>query len=78
MNIYKVELPHNIYLGKKTFYEFVVISKTEDDARNTHPSGRPREWVKQCDIHKLVVTKIGKADEKYKENVIICTSFLDE
>jgi hypothetical protein len=78
MNIYKVELPKDLYLGPKTYYEYVIISKSEDDARNSNPECLSHEWVKECDRHRLVITKIGKADEKYKNYEIICRSFIDE
>mgnify|MGYP003463396401 CR=1 FL=1 len=86
----------NIYLVARTdrvdydeFDSFVVIAKTEEEAKNIHPYYKEEEdakeeawywknshsWVKKDDLYSLTITLIGKATKEYKVRKVICASF---
>jgi len=87
MNIYLVERTDGV--GYDEFDSFVVIAKTEEGAKNTHPYYKEEEdnkeeawywknynsWIKKDDLNRLTVTLVGKATKEYKVRKVICASF---
>lgn len=79
MNLYHVK--QTINNDYDTYSDFVIAANTEEEARNTHPSGNQAcwdgtyagSWVSIRDRHQLVVTHIGKARPGITG--IICRSF---
>lgn len=72
------------YLDYDTYSDFVVVARTEDEARNSHPSGIGPHWdyyghggwIKPDDKHLLKVTCVGLCtDYSYKTGDVICASF---
>jgi len=58
-----------------TYTDFVVICKSANEARNTHPSGDPdswryMEWCSRENIAQLTVTLLGKASPSAPKGVI--------
>ncbi len=86
MNIYHVS-GYEKYLGYDSYDSFVIVCKTEEIARNTHPSNgeykwwnnemydrQCNSWVKEEDVPNLTVTHVGVANEN-TEDGLVCSSF---
>lgn len=69
------------YLGYDSYSDFVVVARSEEDARNIHPGGcddwtRKGVWAKKEHIGHLKVTCIGLCtNPEFVEGQIICASF---
>lgn len=82
LKIFHVKEPSDSKLGYDSYSEFVVAAETEDEARNTYPSGCyavnedwPEEhggaWVSKDQVATLRVTLLGVADDAIEEGVIL-------
>lgn len=75
--------PEFKYLDYDTYSDFVVVAKSEEDARNTHPhdneswdSPYDTTWIKSTDKHLLTVTCLGLCtNETLKQGHVVCASF---
>ena len=85
MNIYHVSTDKN--LGYDSYSEFVIVCKTKEIARNSHPMngeykwwtneryvGKHDSWVMEEDVPSLEVENVGVA-KKGAEGGILCASF---
>lgn len=65
-----------------TYDSFVISCETEDEAKNTHPYGRPMtqedwdyEYSSWCNsVHHVNVQYLGEADSSVSKG-IVCSSF---
>lgn len=82
MNIFLVERKYT--KGLDIYDSFVVITETEQEARETHPGWWPTQtpsqdwredtWVKHSQIDQLIVTHLGVANPDAEKGIVI-TSF---
>ncbi len=83
--IYRVTVSGNSGLGYDSYSEFMIVAKSEDEARNMHPgtelpipiiSDRSHNaWVRIDQLHLLKVEEIGIADENHQQTEVLTTSF---
>ena len=87
MNIYLIVRTDKINYDE--FDSFIVIAKTEEEAKHTHPYYKEEEdikeevwywknsnsWINKDNLHLLNVILIGKATKKHNIRKVICASF---
>ena len=58
-----------------TYDSAVVVAKTEDEARHTHPSGEEHSSLRTwCEPKDVVVEYLGTTSRKFP-NKVVCASF---